>query len=204
MITKCAIWARVSGSDQLTENQLTVLRAWAARRGLEVAAEFVTEDSAWATTGGNGKGAEFDKARAGLLNGARLGHYQVVLIWALDRLSRRGQEDTLTTLRQLAEYDTDVWSHEESWLQTGSPEVRSLLVGIFAWLAEQESKRRSARIKAGMATRRAKGEPMGGAASKRGKDAKPRSADGYRQAWAEGGARRTATRTPADSGSSSS
>jgi len=47
MATSAAIWARVSGADQHTENQLATLRAWAERRGLDVTAEFITEDSAW-------------------------------------------------------------------------------------------------------------------------------------------------------------
>ena len=45
--TKAAIWARVSTSDQHTGNQLDHLRKIAAAKGLEIAAEFVTEDSAW-------------------------------------------------------------------------------------------------------------------------------------------------------------
>ena len=45
---KCAIWARVSTTDQHTENQLYVLREWAERRGYEVVREFIVEDSAWA------------------------------------------------------------------------------------------------------------------------------------------------------------
>jgi DNA-binding transcriptional MocR family regulator len=53
---KCAIWARVSTKDQFTANQLAVLRAWAAARGLEVTAEFVTDDSA---SGAAGEGADF-------------------------------------------------------------------------------------------------------------------------------------------------
>jgi len=193
---KAAIWARVSTEDQETGNQLTVLRAWAERRGLEVVAELVTEDSGWTRNGNGGKGAkgaEFDRKRAELLDGARLGHYSVVLIWALDRLSRRGPEDTLATLRRLSEYETDVWSHEESWLRTTTPELRELLVGIFAWLAKQESMRRSERTKAGLARRKhVDGEPIGrqpGAADK-----KPRKRSGYVSAWEgpEGDARRAA------------
>ena len=38
-MSKAAIWARVSTEDQHSENQLAKLRAWAERRGLEVAAE---------------------------------------------------------------------------------------------------------------------------------------------------------------------
>lgn len=37
--TKCAIWARVSTGERDTGNQVAELRAWAARRGLEVAAD---------------------------------------------------------------------------------------------------------------------------------------------------------------------
>ena len=37
MTTKCALWARVSSSDQDNQNQLRELRQWAADRGLDVA-----------------------------------------------------------------------------------------------------------------------------------------------------------------------
>lgn len=189
---KAAIWARVSTDDQHTENQLDQLRAWAERRGLEVVQEFVTEDSAWqGSKPGNGKGAQFDKARNELINGARLGHYQVVLIWALDRLSRRGIEDTLATLRRLAECEADVWSLQEDWLRTSDPRMRELLVGFFGWMAQQESQRRSERIKAGLARRKAEGKQVGG--RKPGsKDRRRRDTDGYSKAWEEGGARRAA------------
>lgn len=181
---RAAIWARVSTADQHTGNQLDTLRAWAGQRGLEVAAEFVTEDSAWqGAKPGNGKGAEFDRARKELLNGARLGRYDVILIWAIDRLSRKGIEDTLATMRHLYEFDVDVWSHQEGWLQTTEPRMRELLISFMAWMAQQESARRSERIKAGLARRRAEGKQVGG--RKPGaKDRKPRATDGYHDAWA--------------------
>lgn len=178
-MTDCAIWVRVSTADQNTENQLGLLRQWATRRGLNIVTEHLIEDSAWSTTGGaGGKGKEFDKHRAELLNGARLGHYSVVLVWALDRLSRRGMEDTLSVLRQLAECGTDVWSHEEPWLRTADAAMRELLVGLAAWMAKQESLRRSERTKAGIERRRKAGLPVGG--RKPGaKDRKPRQTEGY-------------------------
>jgi hypothetical protein len=46
------------------------------------------------------------------------------------------------------------------------------------------SVRRSERIRAGLARRKAEGKPIGGAASKRGKDKRPRETEGYKQAWA--------------------
>ena len=182
---KCAIWARVSTDEQHSENQLGKLRAWAHDRGLEVAAEFVTEDSAWwqPVANGNGKkGKEFDAARKALLDGAHLGRYSVVLVWAIDRLSRKGVEDTLATLRQLYERGADVWSHEEPWLVTSEPHMRDLLVSMFAWQAQQESARRSARIKLGLERRRKEGKPVGGRKAGS-KDKHPRSREGYRARW---------------------
>jgi len=41
MPTRCTIWARVSTTDQDTGNQLAELRAWAGRRGLAIADEYV-------------------------------------------------------------------------------------------------------------------------------------------------------------------
>ena len=177
---RCAIWARVSTTDQCTANQLEVLRDWAARRGLEIVTEFATEDSAWSS--GNGKGAEFDAARKKLLAGAHHGDYSVVLIWALDRLGRRGTEDTLATLRQLYERGADVWSYTEDWLVTSTPAMRELLVSIFAWMAQQESNRRSERIRAGLARRKAAGLPVGGR-QQGSRDRKPRARAGYQARW---------------------
>ena len=96
MATKCAIWARVSTDEQDTGNQLADLRKWAARRGFEITAEYVLEgESAW-----NGKHRE--QLRQALTD-ARLGKFEVMLVWALDRLSREGVEATLGLLRQFRE-----------------------------------------------------------------------------------------------------
>lgn len=185
---KAAVWARVSTADQHPENQK--LTEWAQRRGVEVVAEFTVLDSAWKST--NGKGREFDAARAELLEGARRGDYQLVVIWSLDRWSRRGIRDSLTTLERLWDAGCDVWSQQEPFVEVPS-EVRPLMVSVFAWVAEMESKRRSERTKAGLARRKEReGLPVGrqpGAADK-----KPRRRSGYVSAWEgpAGDARRAA------------
>lgn len=187
-MTDCAVWARVSSAEQKTANQLPVLRAWAAQLGLTVRAEYVTEDSAWAGGQGNGKGAEFDRARSAMLAGVRDGEHPVVLCWAIDRLSRLGSEDMLRYLRLLAEAGADVRSHEESWLNTADPFAREILIGVFATLAKYESQRRSERVKLGLARRKAEGLPVGRQPGV--KDKKPRKRSGYVAAWEPGGARR--------------
>jgi DNA invertase Pin-like site-specific DNA recombinase len=80
MSSRCAIWARVSTDDQDTRNQLAELRAWAGRRGLDIAAEYVLDGaSAWT-------GQHRDQLAKALAD-ARTGRYDVLLVWALDRLA---------------------------------------------------------------------------------------------------------------------
>ena len=169
-VTRCAVWARVSTSGQSTTNQLYELRQWAQARGLEIAAEFVTEDSAWTKKNGNGmKGAEFDVRRNDMLEGARLGKYEVVLCWGLDRLSRRGAEDMLSYVRRLTDTGCKLWSLKDPWAEsTADPMTRELLFSVFATIARFESERRSERIKAGIERRRREGKPIGGATTRKG------------------------------------
>jgi DNA invertase Pin-like site-specific DNA recombinase len=181
---RAAIWARVSTRDQHAVNQVSELRALAASRGYQVAAEIVTEDSAWASAGnGNGsKGKEFDARRTELLEGARLGKYEVILVWGLDRLSRRGAEDMLAYTRKLADTGAKLVSIKDPWAEDlSSPMVRELLLGIFATIARFESERRSDRIKAGLARRKAQGGHVGRKAGSA--DRKPRRRSGYVARW---------------------
>lgn len=167
-----AIWARVSSREQETDNQLPALREWAQRRGFTVTREYVLEESAW-----NGKHkAKVQEA----LQDARLGHYQVLMVWALDRLSREGIEATLATLRQFRERSVQVLSLQEPWTD-GPAETQELLTSILAWMAEQESKRKSERVKAGLERRRREGKPLGRQVGAKDKGKRKRS--GYVQRW---------------------
>lgn len=177
---KAVIFARVSTLDQAVGNQLPELRQLAANRGMDVAAEITVEDSAWGT--GNGKGTAFDARRAELLEGARLGKYGTVLLWSLDRLSRRGAEDMLSYVRRLSEAGVKLVSIKDPWVESLSdPMTRELLLGIFATVARFESERRSERIKLGLGRRKAEGKPVGRAPGA--KDKKPRRKSGYYASW---------------------
>jgi putative DNA-invertase from lambdoid prophage Rac len=167
---RAAIWARVSTDDQDTGNQLAELRAWAQRRGLDVVREYVLDGaSAW-------KGQHRDQLGQALAD-ARTGGYDVLLCWALDRLSREGVEATLGLLRRFHAAGAPVWSLREPWTETADPSMAELLAAIYAWMARAESARRSERVRAGLARRKAAGLPVGrqpGAA-----DRKPRKRSGY-------------------------
>lgn len=169
---KAAIWSRVSTREQETENQLVALRAWAKARGFEVVTEYVLEESAW-----NGK---HQAALEQALGDAHRGRYQVLLVWALDRLSRQGIEAMLSVMRRFREKGVMVLSHQEPWTD-GSPATQELLTSIFAWMAEQESRRKSERVKAALALRRSKGLPVGRQPGAR--DKKPRKRSGYVKRW---------------------
>ena len=188
-MTKAAIWARVSDPTQEVSGQLTELRDWASARDLDVVAEYVTEDSAWvvASKNGNGgaKGSEFDRKRDDLLDGARLGRYSIVLVWGLDRLSRRGSEDMLAFTRRLTETGCSLWSMKDPWVESlKDPMVREMLLGIFATIARFESERRSERIRMGMARAKREGRKMGGRKAGA-KDKRPRDTTGVRAAWTD-------------------
>jgi DNA invertase Pin-like site-specific DNA recombinase len=183
-MTKCAIWARVSSSEQTTTNQLAELRKWAADRGLTVAEEFVTEDSAWTKGNGNGKGADFDKKRNELLEGARLGRYSVVLVWGLDRISRRGSEDMLSFARRLTDTGCRLWSLKDSWVEsTADPMIRELLFGVFATIARFESERRSQRVKSAMARPEVQAKLSDRKSRGADKKSTKRDSEGYKRAW---------------------
>jgi putative DNA-invertase from lambdoid prophage Rac len=178
-MTKAAIWIRVSTAHQATENQVPDLEKFAAHRGYEIVERYELSESAW--NGGKDSG-EYRAAMQRALDSAWRGDFKVLIVWALDRLTRQGAEGTLRILRQFRERGCIVVSVQESWLNA-APEIQDVLVSFAGWVAQQESSRRSKRIKAGLARRVAEGKPVGGAVSHRGKDRKPRQTTGYVQAW---------------------
>ena len=84
----------------------------------------------------------------------------MLICWALDRLTRGGAEQTLKLIRQFRERGVLIVSIQEPWLGV-SPETQDVLVAFIGWVAQQESARRSERIKAGLARRKAAGLPVG-------------------------------------------
>lgn len=170
---KAAIWVRVSSDDQEAANQLPVLREWAKRRGYEVAIEYVLE-------GESAFNGQHRKRLQRVLQDAHEGHFQVLLVWALDRLSREGALETLQLIHRLAASGVTVASLQESWVEA-SGELRDLLLAIMGWVAQQESKRKSERVKAGLARRRAQGLPVGRQPGA--KDKRQRRRSGYVARW---------------------
>lgn len=173
---KAALWVRVSTGEQDVENQLRQLRDFVQRRGFDVARIFhVRGESAW-------KG-EQQRALEEVLVDARAGTFEVMVVWSLDRLERRGPLAVLQLLDRLARAGVRVVSVQEEWVEGASGELRDLLVSIVAWVGRWESQRRSERTKAGLVRAVAEGKRLGRPPGS--KDRRRRRRSGYFARWAE-------------------
>ncbi len=108
-MTKASIYVRVSTGNQDTANQALVLTEWAKNRGYEVVAIYSEEESAWKTG--------HQRELAQLLQDARKRKFDVMLVWALDRLSREGSLAILSLVHRLKIFGVKVMSYQESWTE---------------------------------------------------------------------------------------
>jgi DNA invertase Pin-like site-specific DNA recombinase len=175
--TKAAVWMRVSTGEQEADNQAPDIARFAEHHGFQVVRTFTVADSAW--NGGKDNG-EYRATLQAALDGAWAGEYEVLIVWALDRITREGAEGALRIIRMFRERGCTVLSVKESWLNS-SPEVADVLVAFAGWMAQQESARRSERVKAGLERRRREGKPVGRQVGAR--DRAPRKRSGYIQRW---------------------
>lgn len=149
---KCALYVRVSTDEQDMANQTMVLREWAEARGYEIVEVFHEEESAWR----NGHQRELSR----LFSAAHQGRFKIVLVWALDRLTRGGPRTILTMVDRLARSRVKVLSRQESWTEAPG-EMYELLLSLVGWVAQFESKRISERTLAGLERARAEGKLLG-------------------------------------------
>jgi len=167
---KVAIYARVSKNDesQDPQNQLAPLRNYAKAIGGKVVEEYIDSSS-----GGSSDRENFLR----MLTDADKRKFDLVLVWALDRLSREGIPNTLAYLERLKRNGIALKSLQESWLDTRDEGLGQLLLAIFSWVAQQERKRIIERTKAGLQRAKKQGKKLGRPAGA--KDYKPRRKSGY-------------------------
>lgn len=182
------VWLRVSTGEQETGNQRPELEQFAAHHGYTITRTYELDDSAW---NGGKDGGLYKTRLAEAMDDAWAGKFSVLIVWALDRITREGAEGALRVIRQFRERGCTVVSLKESWLNA-SPEVQDVLVAFAGWMAQQESQRRSLRIKAGIERRKLEDPDFRpgrqpGAVDNPGR---PRRRSGYVAAWEPGGTRR--------------
>src|SRR6266576_2420676 len=149
---RVAIYARVSTKDrQEVENQLRQLREFASSQGWTVYREFIDHE-----TGSTDDRAEFQA----MFRDASQRKFDVLLFWALDRLSREGVLETLQHLNRLTACGVGYRSFTEQYFDSCGifPDA---VIAIIAVIAKQERVRLSERTKAGLAIARSKGRQIG-------------------------------------------
>ncbi len=149
---KPVIYARVSYSTQDTDNQIMQLTSWAESRGWGTPRVYKETETAWK--------AGHQHVLANLLDDARRGKFDTLLVWALDRLSREGSLAILSLIHSLKNFGVKVISFQESWTEVPG-DLADVLYAISGWVARMESQRRSERTKAGLERVKKNGKKLG-------------------------------------------
>jgi len=146
---RAALYLRVSTVDQHPETQVHDLRQMAAQRNFEIVAEYTDRIS-----GVKARRPGLDD----LMRDARRGKFDVVLVWASDRIARSVRH-FLEILDELNRINVEFVSFREQ-IDTGGPLGRAIVVIIGA-IAELERNLIVERVKAGMRRARLEGRQIG-------------------------------------------
>jgi DNA invertase Pin-like site-specific DNA recombinase len=148
-----ALYCRVSTKRQDNGNQLGILRDFAAKQGWEVIEEFVD----MVTGSGKKERARFDQ----MMVAASQRKFDLLLFWALDRLSREGIVRTLGYLEQLRAWNVGWRSYTQPFLDTGNAMTNGIVLSVLSAVAQQERVTISERTKAGLQRAKRAGRTLG-------------------------------------------
>lgn len=146
---RAALYMRVSTVDQHPETQLNDLRQMAQQRGWMIVEEYTDRIS-----GVKARRPGLDK----LMADARRGRFDVVLIWACDRMARSTRH-LLEILDELNHLNIEFVSFREQ-IDTSGPLGRAIVVIIGA-IAELERNLIVERVRAGMRRAKLEGRHIG-------------------------------------------
>lgn len=153
-MTRAAIYLRISTRDgrQNLENQRRAIETFCNEQSITIGYDFEDEAS----------GAARRPALESLLSLAkrRPRPFEAVIVWALDRLTRRGPMDAFQIIQGLRASRIELISIQEPHFSTTGP-AGELFISIAAWIAQQEHQRMSERIKAGLVRARDEGRRPG-------------------------------------------
>ncbi|MBC8228692.1 recombinase family protein [bacterium] len=150
IMSKVALYARVSTNEQSTEMQLSDLRRYAQQRGGDVYKEYVDEG----VSGTKEKRPALDE----LMADGRKRLFDVVLVWRFDRFARSVKHlvDALYEFRSLG---IDFISYQEA-IDTSTP-IGEAMFTIISAMAKLERDIIVERVKAGMRKAKEKGKRIG-------------------------------------------
>ena len=146
---RAALYSRVSTYDQNPQTQILDLRQMAAQRGYTIVKEYTDKIS-----GTKAKRPGLDA----MMTDARRGKFDVVLVWASDRIAR-SVKHFLEFLDELNRLNVEYVSFREN-IDTGGPLGRAIVIIIGA-VAELERNLIIERVRAGMRRARLEGQHIG-------------------------------------------
>ena len=147
---ECAIYARVSTTDQSIEPQLLDLRQYARQRGWKIFREY-------GDTGISGT-KDSRPALNELMNDARKRRFDVVLVWRFDRFARSTKHLVLA-LEEFRNLGIDFVSYQEN-IDTSSP-LGAAIFTIISAVAQLERDIIAERVKAGLRRAKERGKRLG-------------------------------------------
>ena len=158
-----AIYCRVSKDDegkrfQDPNNQLEPLKEFAKQMNWNVKFIFIDKKS-----GADSNRPEFKR----MLAEARQHHFDLLLVWAIDRFSREPILNTLKYLETLKLNNIYLKSLTEN-IDTRDSGASELIMIIMMWMAKEEREKISRRTKAGISRRKNLGVWKGGRPIKKG------------------------------------
>jgi DNA invertase Pin-like site-specific DNA recombinase len=150
---RVALYLRVSTKDkgQETANQATQLREFCKAQGWIIVCEYEDHDS-----GGKADRAQFQA----MMGEAARRSFDVLVFWALDRLTREGALETLQHLNRLSSYGVGFRSFTEPYLDSCGI-FKDAVIAILGTIAKQERIRISERVRAGLDRAKSQGTKSG-------------------------------------------
>src|ERR1700680_2812262 len=130
---RAAYYLRASTESQELQNQRAEIVPFIENRGWRLVHTF--EDSM--------SGRKTDKDRPGfaaMLKAAHQRKFDIIVFWALDRLTREGTRATLNYLQRLESKGVGYVSYQEQWLDSTGP-FKDVMVSMFATLARRSGQR---------------------------------------------------------------
>ncbi len=149
---RAALYARVSTSDQKCDLQLNELREYAARRGWEIAGEYV--DTGW--SGAKASRPELNR----LMADARLRRFDAILCWKLDRFGR-SLINCVSAIQELTNLGVRFIAASQGLDTDQTNPTAQLLLHVLAAVAEFERALIRERVAAGIKTARSQGKQIG-------------------------------------------
>lgn len=149
------IYLRTSTEEQSPENQLADCKDLCKKIGIDSYDIYEEKRSAWKD---DNKRDKFNE----ILRLVKKGKLSNFVVWDLDRIYRNRRKQ-VSFFKLCQTFKCNIYSHRQPFLETFAnvPEpwdeiMRDMLVQVMGWMAEEESKKRSDRVRAAYKNRKQK------------------------------------------------